>query len=81
MMLCACGGEIGGGGEGGEPRIDEPTIGEPPIPGAPTDRVYGALTPYPAVMTRLTKAQYLNSIEDVFDTGVSRQLNSDTRWL
>ena len=72
-MLCACGGEIGGGGEGGESRIGEPTIGgptigDPPIPGAPTDRVYGALTPYPAVMTRLTKAQYLNSIEDVFDT-------------
>jgi hypothetical protein len=60
LLIPACDGVIGHGS-------DDPTIYEPPIPGASTDREYAPLTPYPAVMKRLTQAQYLNSIEDVFD--------------
>lgn len=60
LWLCACEGAIGGGS--GSRIVDEP-----PIPGGPTDREYAPLTPYPAAMMRLTQAQYLNSVEDVFD--------------
>jgi hypothetical protein len=60
LLIPACDGVIRHGS-------DDPTIYEPPIPGASTDREYAPLTPYPAVMKRLTQAQYLNSIEDVFD--------------
>jgi hypothetical protein len=63
LWLCACDGVIGN-------SSDNPTLDEPPIPGASTDREYAPLTPYPAAMMRLTQAQYLNSIEDVFDADV-----------
>lgn len=59
-FLWACNGSIGKSSGG-------PSVDEPPIPGASTDRTYASLTPHPAAMTRLTQAQYLNSIEDVFD--------------
>ena len=70
LWMCACEGAIGGGS--GSRVVDEPPnssapIDEPPIPGGPTDREYAPLTPYPAAMKRLTRAQYLNSVEDVFD--------------
>ncbi len=58
-VLVACTGSIGGDGEA--------SITDPPIPGGPNDRAYAPLVPYPAVMKRLTQAEYLNSIEDVFD--------------
>jgi hypothetical protein len=57
--MLACTGAIGDDGAS--------TIDDPPIPGGPTDREYAPLTPHPAAMKRLTRAEYFNSIEDVFD--------------
>jgi hypothetical protein len=61
ILIGACEGAIGSGGPGAR------SIDEPPIPGGPTDREYAPLIAHPAAMMRLTQAQYLNSIEDVFD--------------